>query len=90
MYLYTILYSGQGWLDKITFNDGSSLQKMADIAKEYLPPDTGDEYSLECKYAYAIDQTDLIKHFYEVAESLRNHKPSLIRKNQKEMMDLNV
>lgn len=54
------------------------LQKMADIAKEYLPK-SSNKNSLTCQYARADDQIDLINHFNTVADSLRNHKPTLIK-----------
>ncbi|RHZ89869.1 hypothetical protein Glove_9g267 [Diversispora epigaea] len=76
LYLYVISFSGGGLLDKVMLNDNRSLQKMAFIAKEYLPESSD---SLKCQYASAINQINLIDHFYEIADSLRSHKPTLIR-----------
>lgn len=58
---------------------GQSLQKMVDIVSEYLPK-TNDKDSLKCQYVLAIDQIKLTEHFTKVAESLRKHRPMLMRK----------
>ncbi|CAG8548262.1 10483_t:CDS:1 [Ambispora gerdemannii] len=58
---------------------GESLQKMADIATEYLPQSTSKDV-LKCQYALAMNEIDLAKYFTQVAESLREHQPMLMRK----------
>ncbi|CAG8550972.1 2122_t:CDS:2, partial [Diversispora eburnea] len=64
-------------------HDQGSLQEMANIAKEYLPKSSNNKDSLKCEYVRVIDRIDLIGHFYEVAESIRNYKPTLINVNKK-------
>ncbi|CAG8764405.1 13240_t:CDS:2, partial [Cetraspora pellucida] len=41
---------------------GQSLQKMADIATEYLPKNAEKE-SLKCQYVLAMDEIMLTEHF---------------------------
>ncbi|RHZ48992.1 hypothetical protein Glove_535g7 [Diversispora epigaea] len=71
LYLYTVMFAGDG-------HSGKSLKRMADIAKEYLPK-TRDRQSLTCKYVHAVDEIRLTEYFTSVAESLRRHKPMLIK-----------
>ncbi|CAG8473346.1 38766_t:CDS:10 [Gigaspora margarita] len=75
LYLYTIMFTGSSTHTRY----GQSLQKMADIATEYLPKNAAKE-SLKCQYVLAINEVTLTEHFTQVAESLRSHKPMLIRK----------
>ncbi|CAG8439066.1 4374_t:CDS:10 [Diversispora eburnea] len=71
LFLYTVMFAGDGQHD-------SSLKNMANIANEYLPK-TKDRQSLTCKYVHAIDGIKLTEHFTSVAESLRKHKPILMK-----------
>ncbi|GBC16228.2 hypothetical protein GLOIN_2v1865248 [Rhizophagus irregularis DAOM 181602=DAOM 197198] len=75
IYLYTIMFTGSTTYSYY----GQSLQKMVDIVSEYLPK-TNDKDSLKCQYVLAIDQIKLTEHFTKVAESLRKHRPMLMRK----------
>ncbi|CAG8550727.1 10371_t:CDS:10, partial [Funneliformis caledonium] len=75
IFLYTIMFTGGTF--HMTY--GKSLQRMADIASEYLPK-TNDKDSLKCQYVLAMNQIKLTEHFIAVAESLRKHRPMLMRK----------
>ncbi|CAG8493935.1 13962_t:CDS:10 [Dentiscutata erythropus] len=72
IFLQTILFSSNSM--------SPSLQKMADIAQKYLPQQTSSG-SLKCQFTRAIDEVNLVNTFTGVAESLRKHKPALLRKN---------
>lgn len=63
------MFAGDGY-------SGKSLEKMTNVASEYLPK---DRQSLMCKYVHAVDEIKLTEHFVSVAESLRKHKPMLMR-----------
>ncbi|CAG8444245.1 12971_t:CDS:10 [Acaulospora morrowiae] len=76
LFLYTIMFTGSSGSHA---RYGQSLQKMADIASEYLPR-SNDKESLKCQYVYAMNEIILTEHFTQVAESLRKHKPMLLKK----------
>ncbi|CAG8645767.1 11144_t:CDS:2, partial [Ambispora gerdemannii] len=76
LYLYTIMFTGSSGYHA---HWGQSLQKMADIATEYLPRSTSKD-ALKCQYVLAMNEIKLTEHFTQVAESLRKHQPMLIRK----------
>ncbi|CAG8632712.1 6169_t:CDS:2, partial [Cetraspora pellucida] len=57
-----------------------SLQQMADIAQGYLPQQTSAG-ALKCHFTRAINEVNLVNTFTGVAESLRRHKPALLKKN---------
>ncbi|RIB16915.1 hypothetical protein C2G38_2188736 [Gigaspora rosea] len=57
----------------------NSLEKMVMIANEYLTK-CSDKDSLKCEYVLAVDEIKLIDHFTHVAESLRKHKPTLLKR----------
>ncbi|RHZ45912.1 hypothetical protein Glove_642g9 [Diversispora epigaea] len=54
------------------------MVRMVNIAKEYLPQNNNRQ-SLTCEFVHAVDEIRLIEYFTSVAESLRKHKPTLIR-----------
>ncbi|CAJ0912222.1 15411_t:CDS:2 [Entrophospora sp. SA101] len=56
-----------------------NILKMANIAQKYLPANSSPQ-SLKCQYTKTIDEIALANHFTIVAESLRRHKPSLMKK----------
>ncbi len=58
---------------------GQSLQKMADIAAEYVPK-TNDKGPLRCQYVLAMNQIKLTEHLIHLSDSLRKHRPMLMRK----------
>ncbi|CAG8799845.1 35150_t:CDS:2, partial [Racocetra persica] len=58
LYLYTIMFTGSSHYASY----GQSLQKMADIATEYLPKNA-DKESLKCQYVLAINEIMLTEHF---------------------------
>ncbi|CAG8485102.1 8847_t:CDS:10 [Acaulospora morrowiae] len=72
IYLYTVLFSSTLY--------SPSLEKMAEIAKSYHPK-SSTSGALKCQFTRAIDEVSLINHFTGVAESLREHKPALLKKN---------
>ncbi|CAG8727313.1 5341_t:CDS:10, partial [Gigaspora margarita] len=72
IFLQTILFSSS-----VT---SPSLQKMAEIAQKYLPQQTSSG-ALKCQFTRAIDEVNLVNTFTGVAESLRKHKPALLKKN---------
>ncbi|CAJ0762989.1 13890_t:CDS:10 [Entrophospora sp. SA101] len=71
LYLYTVLFSSD--------SSSPSLVKMADIAQSHLPTNSSSQ-SLKCQFTRAIDEIALANYFTVVAESLRAHKPSLMKK----------
>ncbi|RHZ44791.1 hypothetical protein Glove_709g38 [Diversispora epigaea] len=71
LYLYTILFSGDV--------NSPSLSKMAEIAKSYHP--AASSGSLKCQFSQIITEVNLVDHLTGVAESLRRHKPALLRKS---------
>ncbi|CAG8646902.1 12031_t:CDS:2, partial [Cetraspora pellucida] len=82
-YLYTVKFTGNSgdYLSNFVFwstKPSNPLEEMVMIANKYLPK-CSDEDSLKCKYVLAIDEIELITHFTQVAESLRKHKPTLMR-----------
>ncbi|CAH1767672.1 9095_t:CDS:2 [Entrophospora sp. SA101] len=80
LYLYTILFGSDSNSQFVRFFDSDpSLVKMANIAQKYLPANSSPQ-SLKCQYTKTIDEIALANHFTIVAESLRRHKPSLMKK----------
>ncbi|CAG8642418.1 8285_t:CDS:10, partial [Ambispora gerdemannii] len=69
LYLYTVMFGSDG---------GQPLQQMANIATEYLSRSTSGDV-LKCQYTLAENVKKLNELFTRVAESLRKHKPMLIR-----------
>ncbi|CAG8691510.1 11749_t:CDS:10, partial [Racocetra persica] len=66
----------------------NSLEKMVDIAKEYLPK-AYDKDSLKCGYVHAVDEINLINHFtqdHEVKATVREcmHNAGYIEHRQSE------
>ena len=53
---------------------------MANIALSYHSPNTSSG-ALRCQFTCTVDEVNLVNHFTGVAESLRKHKPALLRKN---------
>lgn len=53
---------------------------MAKIAQSYHPQNSSSS-ALRCQYTRAIDEVNLMNHFTGVAESLRKHKPALLKKS---------
>ncbi|GBC07438.1 hypothetical protein RclHR1_07470003 [Rhizophagus clarus] len=72
LYLYTVLFSSDTY--------SHSLEEMAKIAQSYHPQNSSSS-ALRCQYTRAIDEVNLVSHFTGVAESLRKHKPALLKKN---------
>ncbi|PKY40275.1 hypothetical protein RhiirA4_531713 [Rhizophagus irregularis] len=72
LYLYTVLFSS----DK----HSHSLEEMAKIAQSYHSPNSSSG-TLRCQFTRAIDEVNLVSHFTSVADSLRKHKPALLKKN---------
>ncbi|CAB4446571.1 unnamed protein product [Rhizophagus irregularis] len=73
LYLYTILF-GHDW-------HSGSLEEMAKIAQSYHPQNSSSK-ALRCQFAITADAGKLVNHFNYVEESLRKHKPALLRKVQ--------
>ncbi|PKC03338.1 hypothetical protein RhiirA5_423914 [Rhizophagus irregularis] len=71
LYLYTVLFGSD--------NNSGSLKKMANIAQSYHLTNTSSDV-LQCQFTHTINEIKLIDHFNEIAESLRKHKPSLLKK----------
>jgi len=71
LYLHTVLFG----------NDSHSypLEEMVKIAKTYHPKNASSD-ALQCQFDRTIDESTLINHFTNVAESLRKHKPALLKK----------
>ncbi|PKC01948.1 hypothetical protein RhiirA5_504316 [Rhizophagus irregularis] len=72
LYLYTVLFS--------SYTHSRSLEEMAKIAQSYHPQNSSSG-ALRCQFTCAIDEVNLVSHFTGVAESLRKHKPALLKKN---------
>ncbi|CAG8440721.1 9944_t:CDS:10, partial [Cetraspora pellucida] len=72
IFLNTILFSSS--------IDCESLKQMADIAQSYLPKESSSS-ALRCQFTRAIDEVVLINTFSGIAESLRKHKPTLLKKD---------
>jgi len=53
---------------------------MTRIAQTYHPQNSSSS-ALRCQFTRAIDEVSLVNHFTGVAESLRKHKPALLKKN---------
>ncbi|CAG8502820.1 32032_t:CDS:10, partial [Racocetra persica] len=71
------------FLNTILFSSSincQSLQLMANIAQSYLPKETSSS-ALKCQFTRAIDEIVLVNTFSGIAESLRKHKPTLIKKD---------
>ncbi|CAG8499822.1 1587_t:CDS:10 [Acaulospora colombiana] len=60
--------------------NSTSLEVMAEIAKSYHPKSSASG-ALKCQFTRAIDEVKLVNHFTGVAESLREHKPALLKKS---------
>ncbi|CAI2161360.1 13694_t:CDS:10 [Funneliformis geosporum] len=71
LYLYTVLFSSS--------LRSHSLEEMARIAQSYHPQNSSSS-ALRCQFTNAIDEVSLVNHFTGVAESLRKHKPALLKK----------
>jgi len=56
------------------------LEEMAKIAQSFHPQNSSSS-ALRCQFTRAIDEVNLVNHFTGVAESLRKHKPALLKKN---------
>ncbi|CAG8527594.1 5810_t:CDS:10 [Scutellospora calospora] len=72
------------FLNTILFSNNlecPSLQHMADIAQSYLPKATNSS-ALRCQFTRVIDEVILVNTFNGIAESLRRHKPVLLKKNK--------
>ncbi|GBB87958.1 hypothetical protein RclHR1_14460001 [Rhizophagus clarus] len=89
LYLYTVLFGSDSTSNQIDFfriirNFGNkasdSLKHMAEIAQSYHPQNTSS-IALRCQFTHVIDEVNLVNHFTGVAESLRRHKPALLKKN---------
>ncbi|RHZ74826.1 hypothetical protein Glove_219g14 [Diversispora epigaea] len=66
LYLYTVMFAGDR-------DNGQSLKRMADIAKEYLPQ-TKDRQSLTCKYVHAVDEIKLTEYFtYQLSDKFKSN-----------------
>ncbi|CAI2161944.1 15836_t:CDS:10 [Funneliformis geosporum] len=72
LYLYTVLFSSG--------LRSHSLEEMANIAQSYHSQNSSSS-ALRCQFTCAIDEVSLVNHFTGVAESLRKHKPALLKKN---------
>ncbi|CAG8588725.1 6761_t:CDS:10 [Rhizophagus irregularis] len=71
LYLYTVLFGS----DRRSY----SLEKMAEIAQSYHPQNSSSK-TLRCQFTSTADAGKLVNHFNYVAESLRKHKPALLKK----------
>ncbi|CAG8505521.1 11511_t:CDS:10 [Funneliformis caledonium] len=71
LYLYTVLFSSDSGI--------SSLKEMATIAQTYHV-NAISSGGLHCQFTQAINEINLVDHFINVAESLRKHKPTLLKK----------
>ncbi|CAG8634848.1 3170_t:CDS:10, partial [Funneliformis caledonium] len=72
LYLYTVLFSND--------SNSSSLEEMAKIVQSYHTNDISSG-GLRCQFTRAINEINLVNHFTSVAESLRKHKPTLLKKD---------
>ncbi|CAB4409761.1 unnamed protein product [Rhizophagus irregularis] len=89
VYLYTVLF-GSDSAPKVLSNNGNngnndniasgSLKHMAEITQSYHSPNTSP-VALRCQFTCVIDEVNLVNHFTYVADSLRRHKPALLKKN---------
>jgi len=73
IYLYTVLFSSSA--------RNHSLEEMAKIAQSYHPHSSSSS-ALRCQFTCAITEVSLVNHFTGVAESLRKHKPALLKKKR--------
>ncbi|CAG8641441.1 26067_t:CDS:10, partial [Dentiscutata erythropus] len=71
LYLITVLFAGG--------NDSPSLREMAGIASRYHPANTIVN-ALRCQFTSVMTEINLVNTFTSVAESLRAHNPSLMKK----------
>ena len=71
LYLYTVLFSSD--------TSSPSLERMSTIAQKYLPQNSLSQ-TLRCQFTKTIDEVALTKHFTSLAISLRDHKPSLLKR----------
>jgi hypothetical protein len=71
LYLYTVLFGSD--------SHGDSLKEMVKIAQSYHPENSSSG-DLRCQFTHAKDANKLMNHFTNVAESLRKHKPALLKK----------
>jgi hypothetical protein len=74
LYLYTVLFSSDSY--------SQSLEEMAKIAQSYHSNNSSSG-PLRCQFTRAINEVNLVNHFTGVAESLRKHKPALLKKGCK-------
>ncbi|PKC68807.1 hypothetical protein RhiirA1_456805 [Rhizophagus irregularis] len=72
LYLYTVLFSSDA--------RSHSLEEMAEIAQSYHPQNSSSG-ALRCQFTRTVNEVTLVNHFTGVAESLRKHKPALLKKN---------
>ncbi|CAI2177086.1 2129_t:CDS:10 [Funneliformis geosporum] len=72
LYLYTVLFSSN--------SASSSLEEMAKIAQSYHTNYTSSG-CLRSQFTRAINEISLVNHFTSIAESLRKHKPTLLKKD---------
>ncbi|RGB38353.1 hypothetical protein C1646_755773 [Rhizophagus diaphanus] len=88
VYLYTVLF-GSDSASKFLNNGNNgnnnnkasgSLKHIAEIAQSYHSPNTSS-VALRCQFTCVIDEVNLVNHFTYVADSLRRHKPALLKKN---------
>jgi hypothetical protein len=71
LYLYTVLFGNDSY--------SGPLEEMAKIAQSYHPKNSSSG-DLRCQFTRANDAHNLVNHFTNVAESLRKHKPALLKK----------
>ncbi|PKY25815.1 hypothetical protein RhiirB3_528171 [Rhizophagus irregularis] len=71
LYLYTVLFGSDRHSD--------SLEKMAKIAQSYHPQNSSPN-ALRCQFTSTADAGKLVNHFNYVEDSLRKHKPALLKK----------
>ncbi|GBB95541.1 hypothetical protein RclHR1_02560001, partial [Rhizophagus clarus] len=72
LYLYAVLFSSD--------SRSHSLEEMAKIAQSYHPQNSSSG-ALRCQFTCTVNEITLVNHFTGIAESLRNHKPALLKKN---------
>ncbi|PKK70959.1 hypothetical protein RhiirC2_443579 [Rhizophagus irregularis] len=71
LYLYTVLFGSDQHSD--------SLEEMAKIAQSYHPQNSSPN-ALRCQFTSTADAVKLVNHFNYVEDSLRKHKPALLKK----------
>ncbi|CAG8745069.1 36234_t:CDS:10, partial [Gigaspora margarita] len=71
LYLITVLFAGG--------TDSPSLREMAEIAGRHHPANTVGN-ALRCQFTSVMTEINLVNTFTSVAESLRVHNPSLMKK----------